>query len=452
MKAKSFLYSKLLSFLFSKTAKNTYFVLTGNSLALICAFFYTVTLVRILTLSDFGYFSALFSLLLVVTDIADVGIGTSLSRFLPTLKHNQDRMLSFLKSSFLVQLLIAIFAVCMMFIFSPFISTILFHDSQKAELVKIISLGLFGLITANFFLYAVSAKEKFVQAALISTIIGMFRMLFVIPLIIFSIVSLKSIIWVLSISLILAAIFSFFLVGTRFLKAERVVGDVKKLLHFSSFVGSARILTTVSSRLDVLMLIALTNSVQTGLYSTAARVASLYTLFTGSFLTVIGPRIATISDYENLKKFLLKVIIGTLGLIATILILILIAKPFMLILFSEKAAASVPVFQMLLVSMIFFVGSIPAVAIAVYFLKKPYILTINSILQLFVVVLGNLILIPLFGNIGPTISLILAYGLSFILTSYMSYYHLRQYVNSSNFKTKMTTKGKFDTISGPELV
>ena len=98
----------------------------------------------------------------------------------------------------------------------------------------------------------------------------------------------------------------------------------------------------------------------------------------------------------------------------------------MVILFADKGESAISVFRLLLISMIFFVGSIPAVSLVIYYLKKPHVLTINSILQLIIVVAGNLIFIPKFGRFGAAYSLILAYSITLILTSVLTYYHYKQ--------------------------
>ena len=442
MNIKSLLLSKFFPLIFSRTARNTYLVLSGNSIAMIFAFFHTVILVRILSISDFGYFSALFSFLLLISDVSDIGIGVSLSRFLPPLKKNPDREASFLKSAFLLQLAIIIGITSLIFIFAPFIAYLFLHGQERIILVRIIVIGITGSILTNFFIAALSAREQFSSSAFINSILGIARVAFLTPLIYFSLISLEGVVWALVICLIFSVVVGLILMKPKFIFAKRAVGDISRLLHFTSFLGIARSLTAVSGRLDVLMLIALTNSVEAGIYSTASRVASLYPLFTGSFQTVLGPKISTISDFKHLKKFLSKVIVGTLGLIASIIFLIIISEPFMLILFGPKVAASIPVLRYLLVSMVFFVASTPAVVVAIYFLKKPYILTVNSILQLMIVLLGNLIFIPTFGKIGPAVSLILAYGASFFLTSLMSYSLLKKYISED----------KFDTITRSEMI
>jgi O-antigen/teichoic acid export membrane protein len=75
--------------LVSVTARNTYAVFAGNRASAFFSFIFTVLLVRYLSLSDFGNFSALLSLILIVTEIADLGIGQSLSSFFESGKYKE---------------------------------------------------------------------------------------------------------------------------------------------------------------------------------------------------------------------------------------------------------------------------------------------------------------------------------------------------------------------------
>ncbi len=409
----------------SRTARNTYLVFLGNGLSAFFAFIFTVTLVRQLTFADFGYFSALLSFLLLVSDLADIGIGSSLSAFLPPLATQKNRLFSFLRTAFFLQFIIAAFSSTVIFLFSSLISDVLFHDRELDFLIKITSLGIFTAIMSNFYQYALLAIQKFLQVAFLSAFGGLSRLLLLVILIAASGVVLTNIVWMQVLAYIILALVAFLVLDYDYLKVKKTPGDFKKLMSFTYFLGIARGLTALASRLDVLMLIAMTNATNAGIYSIASRVISIYPLLTGSFSAVIAPKLSSATDKHFLKKYIYKVILATIGLIVTALIMIIIAYPFITILFGQKAAPAVGVFRVLLVAMIFFIGSIPSVALAIYYLRKPYILTVNSVIQLVIVIVGNLYFIPRFGLLGPAYSLILAYGITLFFTSFLSYYYLR---------------------------
>jgi O-antigen/teichoic acid export membrane protein len=419
--------SIIFKILLSSTARNTYLVFFGNMTSAVFAFVFTVVLYRVISISDFGYYSALFSLFILVADIGDVGIGASLSRFLPPLKSKKYQFNRFIKTSFIYQIVVLGVFCILIYIFSDKVAEVFFHTLNLAPLVRAITIGIFGLGVTNYFGYILSAEERFVGASVISALSSILRLGFLILVIVLHVINLTTVIWTQIGSMLLTSIVAFCFIGGAFIRVRFSRKDLKELVHFSKYLGIARSLTALSSRLDALMLIAYTNSTQTGIYSTASRVISIYPLLAGSFTSVIAPKISGMSNPKEFKLYLRKVILATIALIATILILIVLAYPFITILFGEKARDSVEVFRVLLVSQIFFTASIPAVAVAIYYVRKPHILTLNSILQLIIVVVGNMIFIPRYGRIGPALSLIVAFAASLICTTYMSFMYLKKH-------------------------
>lgn len=406
----------------SRTAKNTAFIFTGNSLGLIFAFVFTYILVRILSLEDVGYFSTVFAFLLLSTDIADIGIGTSLSRFLPPLKSEPSMQTGFLKTAFLLQIGIALTFACLVYLLSGFLAGTILHSRTYDYLFRIVSFGIFGSIISNFFYQALAAKENFVWASVSSLGTGLIRVVMAGLLMFLGTVSLSGMVWIQSLGYIVIGLIFLFVINPAFLLSRSLRKDLFSLISFAKYVGIAKMLTALSSRLDILMFMALTNNAyDAGVYGIASRMAVMYPLFSGSFSTVLAPRLSSSKSKKEVASYLKKAILVTLALIATIIILIIFAYPFLSLLFQDKGRAAAPIYRIYLVAMIFFVGSIPSVALVTYYLKKPWILSVNSIIQLVTVFFGNLIMIPAFGIYGTVYSLILAYSITLFLTSYLSY-------------------------------
>ncbi|OGG26732.1 hypothetical protein A2960_00990 [Candidatus Gottesmanbacteria bacterium RIFCSPLOWO2_01_FULL_39_12b] len=418
-----FIYTHLF---FSKTVRNTYFVFLGNSIAIIFAFVYSVTAWRLLSEADFGYLSALLAFLLLISDVVDIGIGSSLSHFLPPLEGKISKLFGFLKTAFLYQFIIGLLVVFIIFNFSFLLSDVIFHKNELEILLKINSIGVLGNIIFNFFIYALSARQKFVRVSILTALSGFMRLFSLALLMLISGVILINVVLIQTVSFILLAVIALCLADFKFLEASVRIVDLKKLFSFSKYIGIARGFTAIANRLDVLMLVALKSPEEAGIYAIASRVISVYPLFSGSVTTVIAPRITAIKNAMELKRYINKVILLTLGLISSIIVLIIIAFPFMTILFGQKSIPAVVVLQLLLVSMIFFVGSIPSVAVSIYYLKKPGILTLNSVIQLLIVIFCNLYFIPKYGRFGAAYSLIIAFGATFFLTSFLSLYYFRK--------------------------
>jgi len=118
----------------------------------------------------------------------------------------------------------------------------------------------------------------------------------------------------------------------------------------------------------------------------------------------LATRFAAFSDLVEERKYLFKATLATLPIALGILVWILVAEPFITILFGVKYLPSVPIFKILAGAMIPFILATPAVTAIIYAMKKPIYIGIFGIIQLLGLLGLNLILIPAFGSIGPAIS------------------------------------------------
>ena len=286
-----------------------------------------------------------------------------------------------------------------------------------AFLINLTAVSIFCSVLANFVNYSLSARRKFLKVSLLTSFGALLRLLFLLAIAMTNKVTLENSVVAQTLSIVFLLLVSLYFIKINFLSSQTDFSDIKKLMRFAYLLGFARMFTGIAYRLDVLMLVSLKNAHEAGIYSTASRVISIYPLLSASFLTVIAPKIATINNKTDLKKYLSKALFGIIVLVSSIIFMLFFAGPFMLILFGDKALAAVTVFRLLLISMIFFVLSVPVVSLAVYYLKAPYILTVNSIIQLLIVVFGNIIFIPQFGRNGPAVSLILAFSITLITTT-----------------------------------
>jgi O-antigen/teichoic acid export membrane protein len=417
--------SVLYKLIFSNTAKNSIGLFLGNSLMAFFAFLFTTILIRMMTVEEFGYFSTTLAFMVLVVELFDLGIGSSLLRFIPELKKNLHFQKQFLTTAFIIQLVSAICIFVFVIVLTPFISNILFHDNNYNILIYISSFGIFGLLVQNFFYYAILSKENYIHASLLSASGGLLRLLSLIFIIYTVGVSVVSVTLGQSLSFLVHMAIAIILLNLNLFKLNMKMEYLKKLLKFAIYIGIARGVTSLSVRLDQVMLVSLTDAYNAGIYATAARIISFYPMITGSFVSVISPVFSKIDSGKDLNIFMKKVIIATFGIICTIIFLYIFADFFIIFLFTEKAIEAIGVFRILLLGMIFFVASIPAVALAVYYLKKPHILTVNSILQLSIVFFGNLFFIPKYGYYGPAITLIFSYSISLLFTVCLTFHYYK---------------------------
>ena len=158
------------------------------------------------------------------------------------------------------------------------------------------------------------------------------------------------------------------------------------------------------------MLAAIAGATVTGFYSIPSRVASFIIVLYSSFSAVLAPRFAAFSDKDSERRYLIKATLALIPLVGGILLWIIIAKPFIVILFGSKYLPSVGVFQALAAALIPFMISAPPVAAITYGMKKTVYIGLFSFFQIIAIFVLNYIFIPLYGPFGPTIAFAVVYG------------------------------------------
>jgi len=417
---------KSLNLIFSQTAKDVYWVFGANIFTAFLAFLYTVFLARIFDPSDLGILFAVYAFMLLVSDISDIGIGSSLSRFLPPLcaQKEKRKALSFIKTAFIFQLKIAAVVLIVVTAFSSFLSLNLLKSSSYSSLFIIASFGIFGTILMVFATYSLSAQKKFKEVAFVNSFSTISKLVFIV---IFYVLGFLNIFWALiifAISSYLAYFLSLKFLPISFVQEKGEKGDLKRLLSYSVFLGFSKIFSATAGRLDALMLIPLSSSFEAGIYSAAFKIVYLYILLAGSFSSVVAPRLSSFPSHAESFLYLRKVILVVLIILATMVLMYFIAPWFVVFIFGNKYVLSTAVFQALLLPMAFFTMTIPPVNFLLYTLKKPQVSTFNTFIQLLIIFFGNYIFIPLYGRFGPVITLMIAYAFTFLsATSFAVYFY-----------------------------
>ena len=162
----------------------------------------------------------------------------------------------------------------------------------------------------------------------------------------------------------------------------------------------------------------------TGIYSIPSRLAGFVIVLASSFSGVLAPRLAGFNDMEKEKKYIIKATLALIPISLGLFLWILIAKPFITILFGAKYIDSVPIFQALVGSMIPFIFTVPSVTAIIYSIKKTVYIGMFSFFQVVAIFILNYIFITKFGPIGPAVTfaitntILLIYSWSIVIYYY----------------------------------
>ncbi|MDO8341517.1 MAG: oligosaccharide flippase family protein [Candidatus Woesebacteria bacterium] len=390
---------------FSSTAKDTYILFGGNVLSAFLGFVYTLIIARALSIYDFGIFSAAVNLVIILTSITDLGISTGAVSFVAEADAGGKKELSkeYIKASSVIRLIVTFAVSLLVIIFSKFVSVkfLATDDPMVAILTGVVTLSLALPMLVPFIL---QAKKKFLNSIIADNLLYLSRLGFAFVFMFLARLTIGNSLISFVLGGIVGTIVGIILIKPDFLKSKPTRETYKKLIKYSGWIGVNRIISSISGRLDIQMLAVMTGAVATGLYSIPNRLAGFVIVLTSSFSGVLAPRLASFNNKDQERKYIIKATLALIPIIAGLILWVVIAKPFIVILFGDKYLSAVPIFQALTISMIPFVFTAPSVTAIVYAMKKTVYIGAFSFFQLAAIFLLNLYFIPKYGPIGPTVT------------------------------------------------
>ncbi len=400
---------KVTNLLFSGTSRDTLTLFIGNSFSAFFGFIFVYILTQKLTVAEFGIFSAAANLIIIISSLTDLGITTAMINFVSVKLGMKDNLGAerYLKASFVIRFISILIASGIVLLIPKYISVNFLSttDITVAYWVSIISIGLTAWLT---FPYAMMAYKKFWQSVILDWSLGIPRIILFLGLATFLPINLNLALMSYGLSTILPLIYGFYITGLKFLKSKTSTGDYIDLVKFSGWLGINRIVSSISGRLDVTMLANLTNAVIVGEYSIASRLSSFVIVLSSSLGSVLSTRFARFNDKEKEKKYLIKSTLFTLPIIVAVIVWIIVAKPFVLILFGDKYFESIKILQYLLVSLIPFILSTPAVTAIVHSMRKPVFIGTFSFVQVAMIFIFNIYFTRIFDGLGPAITFLIS--------------------------------------------
>lgn len=391
--------------IFSATAKDTYTLFAGNVGAAFWGFLFTLIVARSLSIYDFGIFSAVLNLVIIISSLADLGISSGAVNFVAEhwSQGNHIKANEYVKASFLIRLIVTLLISLMVLLFSPFVSERLLASGNPTMGVWVSVVVIFWFFDL-FFPYILQAKKKFLHAVIYDNAYYVGRLLFAFLFYLAGMLTVEKAFWAFGAGFFITVIFTFIYVKTDFLKTKPKKEEYVKLIKFSGWIGVNRLVSSISGRIDIQMLAAMAGAIATGLYSIPSRLATFIIVLCGSYSSVLATRLASFGNKEEEKKYIIKSSLALLPISVGIIIWIIIAKPFMLVLFGEKYLPAVPIFQALAAAQIPFLFTVPAVSAIIYAMKKTIYIGTLSFFQLAIIFAMNYYLIPKYGVFGPTIT------------------------------------------------
>ncbi len=363
-----------------------------------------IGLARYLGREAYGVFGILMSLYLINRSVLNTGLPRAVSKFL---SESPEKIGSIFKSSFKIQVVIAVSFALFYILFAPLIANIL-HDQSLVNYIIFIGvmvtpMALFSLHTNGY----LNGLRMFRQQAYVSTVYPIVRLGFTILL-----VWLGWALWGALVGYFMAIIFG--LLWCRYLlrrfntKADKTTEDqaypAKKIISFAVPIVIASLAFTLLRNVNILFIKSiLGDNNLVGLYTAAATLSTItYIAFTGLPLTLtpsVSGAIAS-QDWHHVRKYISKSIRYLLLLLLPITALMAATSKELLVFFYSAEYAPAAAVLSLLVIASAFLSIFSVFGSIVTGSGRPRMEMYWCVGLVLALALLNILLIPVYGMIG----------------------------------------------------
>lgn len=399
-------------------------VLFSNIFAQAVNFIVVLIITKVLSVDEYGKYAIINTILSLATDLSDMGMNSSVTKFVAEY-HNKDQTFERTVITYATRkkLRNSALVIALMMLSSKFIASFFVHDDSYTIYVIIVSFCIgFTLISSmnKAIFQGRQIYKLYFYSVVIDTIsyfalVGIFYItnnLTVFSVIVSNVIRMLISMWS---SSLMAGL------NIREILSVTVENSevINKFSSFSKWMLLWAVFANLQSRADVILLSQLTTISQVSYYDVANKLTKPILLVLSAYATVMNPIYAQLGSSKELKnkvKQTAKFIAAVSGLL---IIACLLSEPVLVILFGDKYNSSIIPLRIILISLIFFVWTVPYNS-ALYALNKPSIFALAAGIGLLINIAGDYLLLPRFGAVGAAMTYFIAQVESF-LVAYIAY-------------------------------
>lgn len=371
----------------------------GNTLGTALSAIAMILISRGLGPAQFGIFSAAFSVLIIATKFTDLGINIAAQRYIAQRAKDDNKAKSMISTMFYAKLILLLAISVVGYMISPLIAKD-FLKIDNVEIVRISFILLSFTTIYEYYLSVMQAVELYRKTALMIVLQAIGKLLAAIWLISSNLLSALHALYIYALAPIIGIFYGGFTSRLRpWARPKNITTNTRYLRKTMTWTSIAVISSAVADNVDVLLVQNMLSSYHTGLWSAAARIAAFAGLIGISFGSVLNIRVAKYKEKKNLDKYLKKAKIASIGMFFAVLALIPFGRIGLELTVGPEYLQATTSLTLLLIATAFTVASSPYVALF-YLFEKPQYYAISGALLIFILITGDLILIPKLGLEG----------------------------------------------------
>jgi len=384
----------------SEGLKSVIWMSVGNVGATVLSALAMIIFSRALGPINFGIFSVLFSLLLILSRVGDLGLNISIQRHIAQNKGNQKLINKFIRVGSSLKLILTALIFLAGIVSSGLITTsILALPPENTVYVLLVFCFSLGVIFYEYITAVLQAIQSFSFSILCNWVQSSTKLVLAFISLIFHELSLLVITILYLFAPVLGGIVGFAKIPLTAFMPLWDKNIVSKIISVSRWTGIAIIAATAADNLDIIIVQNFLSSYDTGLYSAATKIASVASLFSFSLGTVLNVRVASYKDPANLRSYIKKATLLSLLSFVAISSLSIISHPAISLTVGSEFIGAASTLKILLVGTAILTATSPFVALF-YLIDQPVYFALSGIIGTVLLVSGDLMLIPQHGLIG----------------------------------------------------
>jgi len=395
---------RVISFVRRPTSKHIIINTVGTYLNVLFTAFFAFLLVRILSPSEYGVFSVLFGIAIVLANIFDFGTTATIYSCLPTLIETKSRNLyRFIKSTFFYQSIFSFIVIIILLFTFPYLDRVFFKTGAPIWLLQLTLFSVLFFIWQNFALNCLFAAKRFFRANLYLNLANLGKTLIIFVLVYLKTISVGAIIFVFGIiGPLLFFIFLLFYKKDLFLiliKADVHKDDFRFKYTLTYFISSQ--FFNIGQRMDLFLISFFRSKAEVGYYGLSQKIILSILSTVISITQVLSPGFAQAKTKTDVNKQFKTGFLYLLIPSAIFFLLYLTPNQVFYLFFTEKFAQTANISRSLSFPYIFYcISNLPSLFL-LYTVKKPRYNLIASIVYFVSVTLGCYYLIPKMGVFAP---------------------------------------------------
>lgn len=398
------------------TFRHSFISFAGTTLTGILGLLFYSYIARTLSPTNYGIFSLSVTTLALVASIANLGTDTGVIRFVAEFAQtNKEKSLKFLKIGLEIKLAIWLVLLFAGWITMPSIVSTFFNKPELIIPFRISLIGVGGMLLSSFSLSALQAYSQFTWWSILNVGANVVRLVTAVVLGVSGVLMVENALWLYGGVLFLLFIVNLFLLP-NFLKVKADASLRKQFLRFNKWVATFTAVSAIGSRMDTYLLARFLNLSNVGTYSVGVNLVSFVTQIVLALGSVVAPKLSAMKDRSTAIKYLAKLQWFVLGLsVAGVSVGIPIGYFLIPKVFGAQYTGSIVPFSILLIGQAIFLLSVPVHMAIMYYFSQPKIFVFTTIFRLVLGFVVALLLIPILGEVGAAISVLVGNISDFVI-------------------------------------